>query len=552
MHPENERGNYIKEEIRRDLKEGKVSSIVTRFPPEPNGYLHIGSAYAINISWSMTQAFDGKFNLRMDDTNPTKEDMHYVESIVDDVKWLGVDFGGAPVFGSDYFPQLFEYAVELIKSGKAFVCDLTGDQLREYRGTLTSPGANSPYRDRSIEENMDLFLRMRDGEFPNGSKTLRAKIDMSSPNINLRDPVIYRIVKHNHYRSGDTWCVYPMYDFAHPLQDYIEGVTHSLCSNEFVNYRPLYVWVLNSLDLDGIIPRQIEFGRLNITGVVTSKRHLRTLVGENVVRGWDDPRLPTLKGMRRRGYTTEAIFAFLQEIGIPKWEATVDAAMLEYFVRQDLQDKVPSVMAVLDPLKVVITNKDDTEMLDIENHPKDESFGMRQVPFGPVVYIEREDFDENPPKKFKRLSPGAEVRLKGAYFIRCNEVIKDEDGKIVELRCTYDPETKSGSGFNERKPQGTIHWVDADQGIASEVRVYDSMFDEQPDTDNLLDVVKPDSLVIMEKAVVEPAVKDFLAEGTQRMQFLRNGYFMEDLDSSEDRLVFNRTVSLRSSYNPKK
>ena len=552
MHPETERGNYIKEEIRRDLEAGRVDHVVTRFPPEPNGYLHIGSAYAINISWSMTQAFNGKFNLRMDDTNPAKEDMHYVEAIVADVDWLGVDYGGEPVFGSDYFPQLFDYAVDLIKKGRAFVCDLSGDQLREYRGTLTSPGTNSPFRQRSIEENLDLFLRMRDGEFPNGAKTLRAKIDMTSPNMNLRDPVLYRIVKHHHYRSGDEWCVYPMYDYAHPLQDYIEGVTHSLCSNEFVNNRPLYEWVLNSLDLPGNIPRQIEFGRLNITGVVTSKRYLRTLVAEGVVSGWDDPRLPTLKGMRRRGYTTEAIFGFLQEIGIPKWEATVDVAMLEYFVRQDLQDKVPCVMTVLDPLKVVITNKDDVEMLEIENHPKDESFGTRQVPFGPEIYIERADFAENPPKKFKRLSPGVEVRLKGGYFIRCDDVIKDANGEVVELRCSYDPDTKSGAGFDGRKPKGTIHWVEASEAVPCEVRLYEPMFSEQPDEEKLLETLNPDSLQVMANALTEPGTKEMLAAGKNQMQFLRNGYFIEDTDSTADKLVFTRTVSLRSSYKPSK
>ncbi len=552
MHPETERGNYIKEEIRRDLEAGRVDHVVTRFPPEPNGYLHIGSAYAINISWSMTQAFNGKFNLRMDDTNTAKEDMHYVEAIVADVDWLGVDYGGEPVFGSDYFPQLFDYAVDLIKKGRAFVCDLSGDQLREYRGTLTSPGTNSPFRQRSIEENLDLFLRMRDGEFPNGAKTLRAKIDMTSPNMNLRDPVLYRIVKHHHYRSGDEWCVYPMYDYAHPLQDYIEGVTHSLCSNEFVNNRPLYEWVLNSLDLPGNIPRQIEFGRLNITGVVTSKRYLRTLVAEGVVSGWDDPRLPTLKGMRRRGYTTEAIFGFLQEIGIPKWEATVDVAMLEYFVRQDLQDKVPCVMTVLDPLKVVITNKDDVEMLEIENHPKDESFGTRQVPFGPEIYIERADFAENPPKKFKRLSPGVEVRLKGGYFIRCDDVIKDANGEVVELRCSYDPDTKSGAGFDGRKPKGTIHWVEASEAVPCEVRLYEPMFSEQPDEEKLLETLNPDSLQVMANALTEPGTKEMLAAGKNQMQFLRNGYFIEDTDSTADKLVFTRTVSLRSSYKPSK
>ncbi len=552
MHPETERGNYIKEEIRRDLEAGRVDHVVTRFPPEPNGYLHIGSAYAINISWSMTQAFNGKFNLRMDDTNPAKEDMHYVEAIVADVDWLGVDYGGEPVFGSDYFPQLFDYAVDLIKKGRAFVCDLSGDQLREYRGTLTSPGTNSPFRQRSIEENLDLFLRMRDGEFPNGAKTLRAKIDMTSPNMNLRDPVLYRIVKHHHYRSGDEWCVYPMYDYAHPLQDYIEGVTHSLCSNEFVNNRPLYEWVLNSLDLPGNIPRQIEFGRLNITGVVTSKRYLRTLVAEGVVSGWDDPRLPTLKGMRRRGYTTEAIFGFLQEIGIPKWEATVDVAMLEYFVRQDLQDKVPCVMTVLDPLKVVITNKDDVEMLEIENHPKDESFGTRQVPFGPEIYIERADFAENPPKKFKRLAPGVEVRLKGGYFIRCDDVIKDANGEVVELRCSYDPDTKSGAGFDGRKPKGTIHWVEASEAVPCEVRLYEPMFSEQPDEEKLLETLNPDSLQVMANALTEPGTKEMLAAGKNQMQFLRNGYFIEDTDSTADKLVFTRTVSLRSSYKPSK
>lgn len=548
---ERESTNFIDRMVGNELKSGKVTHVHTRFPPEPNGFLHIGSAYAINISYSIAKKYQGKFNLRFDDTNPLKEDISYVNAIIEDFEWLGVEFDG-PFYGSDYNEQIYEYAVYLVKKGLAYVCDLCQEEIREYRGTLTEPGKNSPYRDRSIEENLDLFERMRAGEFDDGEKVLRAKIDMASPNITLRDPVIFRIIKADHYRTLDKWCIYPMYDFAHPIQDYIEGITHSLCSNEFVNNRPLYEWTLNNLDLPNHLPRQIEFGRLNITGVVTSKRYLLQLVDSGFLEGWDDPRLPTIQGLRRRGYTQDALFAFLNEIGVPKSESTVDIEMLEHFVRQDLNEKATGLMAVLDPLKVVITNwdEDHVEYLEAANSFSGQDLGTRKVPLTREVYIERDDFSENPPKRYNRLVVGGEVRLRHGYFIKCNEVIKDDDGNIIELHCTYDPETRSGSGFTGRKVKGTIHWVSASEGLPCTARLYEPIFTEQPDEDNLLDSINPNSRIDL-NAVIEPSVKDFVKDGVTHFQFLRNGYFVVDNKlASEDNLVFNRIVTLRSSYNP--
>lgn len=546
---EREPMNFIDRIVANDLATGKVTKVHTRFPPEPNGFLHIGSAYAINISYSIAKKYNGKFNLRFDDTNPLKEDISYVNAIIEDMNWLGVKYEG-PYYGSDYNEQIYEYAVYLIKKGLAYVCDLSPDEIREYRGTLTEPGKNSPYRDRSVEENLELFERMRAGEFEEGEKVLRAKIDMASPNIVMRDPVIFRIIKAEHYRTGNQWCIYPMYDFAHPIQDYIEGITHSLCSNEFVNNRPLYEWTLENLDLPNPLPQQIEFGRLNITGVVTSKRYLKQLVDSGVLEGWDDPRLPTIQGMRRRGYTQDAIFAFLNEIGVPKAESTVDVEMLEHFVRQDLNEKATCVMAVLDPLKVVITNwdEDHVEYVDADNSYTNPNLGSRKVPLTREIYIEREDFMENPPKKYNRLVLGGEVRLRHGYFIKCNEVIKDEQGNIIELHCTYDPETKSGSGFTGRKVKGTIHWVSASHGLPCTVRLYESLFNEQPTEENLLESINPNSKVVL-NSIVEPSILDFVKDGVTHFQFLRNGYFVWDNKlAALDNLVFNRIVTLRSSY----
>lgn len=546
--------NFIDKIVAEDVANG-LEEVVTRFPPEPNGFLHIGSAYAINISYSIAKKYNGRFNLRFDDTNPLKEDISYVNAIIDDFKWLGVDFGDEPLYGSDYFEQMYEYAVYLIKKGKAYVCDLSPDEIREYRGTLTEPGKNSPYRDRSVEENLELFEQMRAGKFADGEKVLRAKIDMASPNIVMRDPVIYRIIHAEHYRTGDQWCIYPMYDFAHPIQDYIEGITHSLCSNEFVNNRELYNWVLENLDLPNRLPQQIEFGRLNISGVVTSKRYLKQLVDSGYLEGWDDPRLPTIQGMRRRGYTQDAIFAFLNEIGVPKTESTVDVEMLEYFVRQDLMEKAVCLMAVVDPIKVVITNMDpDTvEYLDADNNYKTDAMGTRKVPFTRELYIEREDFMEDPPKNYNRLTVGREVRLKHAYYLKCNEVIKDENGKIVELRCTYDPETKSGSGFSGRKVKGTIHWVSAKEALRCTVRHYEPLFSNPPEEDNLLESINQNSRQDFTNAVIEPAILNFIDQGVTHYQFLRNGFYVLDSKlGSKDNLVFNRIVHLKSSYRPQK
>lgn len=548
MCNENDSLNFVDRLVKEDINEGKCDEIHTRFPPEPNGYLHIGSAYAINISYGIAKKYNGKFNLRFDDTNPGKEDHEYVDAIMEDMKWMGFDYEDRLFYGSDYSEKIYNYALYLIRKGKAYVCNLTPDEVREYRGTLTTPGKNSPYRDRTIEENLELFNKMKSGKYKEGEAVLRAKIDMASPNMNMRDPVIYRISYTQHYKTGTQWCIYPMYDYAHPIQDYIEGVSHSLCSNEFKDHRPLYEWVLNELDLDNPKPRQIEFGRMNLSGVVTSKRYLKMLVASGEVDGWDDPRLSTLKGMRRRGYTREAILNFLREIGVAKADTLLDVAMLENSLRQDLKLRVPSVMAVLDPIKVVVTNlpEEHLEYLTIENNGENEDLGKREMPFTKELYIEREDFSENPPKKYNRLVLDGEVRLKGAYFIKCNEVIKNESGEIVELRCSYDPETKSGSGFTGRKVKGTIHWVSAKYGVPCEVRLFENLFNDAPSGDNLFEYINKNSLEVKKNAIIEPAALRLNEEG--RFQFIRHGYFIRDTRLSKEKLVFNRTVSLKSSY----
>lgn len=566
INVENHRGtpsNFIKNVITEDLKSGKVKEIVTRFPPEPNGYLHIGHAKAIWINFTLADEFGGRTHLRFDDTNPVKEDIEYVNSIKEDVKWLGFDWEELR-YASDYFEEMYNRAVLLIKKGKAYVDDQSADQIRETRGTLTEPGHNSPYRDRSVEENLDLFERMRKGEFANGERVLRAKIDMASPNINLRDPVIYRISHAHHHNTGDKWCIYPMYAFAHPLEDAIEGVTHSLCSLEFEDQRPFYDWVVAECEMDST-PHQYEFGRLNVAQTVTSKRKLKQLVDENVVDGWDDPRMPTISGLRRLGYTPEAIRNFVFETGISKAYGTVDRQVMEHFIREDLKLKAPRTMAVLDPLKVVITNypEGQIEWLDAENNTENPEMGIRQIPFSREIYIEQEDFMEDPPSKYFRLFPGNEVRLKHAYFIKCNDVIKDENGKVVELHCTYDPETKSGSGFTGRKVKGTIHWVEATQAVPAEFRLFEPLFkDEEEEAElvqevageaeeasaekSFLDDINPNSLQIVQ-GFVEPNMKD--AAPQDKFQFFRHGYFNVDSKYSQPgRPVFNRVVSLKSSF----
>ncbi len=546
--------NFIKSIISEDLKTGKHSSIVTRFPPEPNGYLHIGHAKAIWINFTLADEFGGRTHLRFDDTNPIKEDTEYVNSIKEDVKWLGFNWEELH-FASDYFDEMYNRAVLLVKKGKAYVDDLSADQIREMRGTLTEPGQNSPFRDRSVEENLDLFTRMRNGEFKDGEKVLRAKIDMASPNINLRDPVIYRIVHASHHNTGDKWCIYPMYAFAHPLEDAIEGVTHSLCSLEFEDQRPFYDWVIEETEMP-CTPHQYEFGRLNLEQTVTSKRKLKLLVDQGVVDGWDDPRMPTISGLRRRGYTPEAIKAFVFETGISKAYGKIDLKMLEHFIREDLKLKAPRTMAVIDPLKVVITNypEGESELLDAENNSENEELGHRQIPFSREIYIERDDFMENPPSKYFRLFPGNEVRLKHAYFIKCNEVIKDADGNVIEIHCTYDPETKSGSGFTGRKVKGTIHWVDASSAVPAEFRLYEPLIlDENEDTEeesveekSFLDRINPNSLTI-KHGFVEPGMND--AKPQDKFQFFRHGYFNVDSKYSKPgHPVFNLIVSLKSSF----
>ncbi len=538
--------NFIHSYINEDLK-GELNKIHTRFPPEPNGYLHIGHAKSICFNFGVAKHYGGMCNLRFDDTNPAKEDVEYVNSIIDDIKWLGFDWEDRLYYASDYFEQIYGFAVELIKKGKAFVCDLSAEQMREYRGTLNSPGKDSPYRNRSVEENLDLFERMRNGEFTDGTRTLRAKIDMASPNINMRDPVIYRIAHLHHHNTGDKWCIYPMYDFAHPLEDAIEKITHSICTLEFEDHRPFYDWTINNLDFE-VRPRQIEFAKLQLTNTIMGKRYLRQLVENGEVDGWDDPRMITIAGMRRRGYTPEAVRDFCERIGLSKANSVVDFAFLEHCVREDLKEKAKVVMAVLDPIKVVITNYPDDveELLPVENNPENPEMGERLVPFSKELYIERTDFMENAPSKFFRLTVGKEVRLKGAYFVKCEEVVKDESGNIVEIRCTYDPETKSGSGFTGRKVKGTIHWVSAKHGVKATARLLESLIIDD-ETAEAGFVKNPNSLVNMDCCVVEPAIKEATVE--DRFQFLRNGYFCLDSKLSKDgELVFNRIVGLKSSY----
>lgn len=543
-------GNFIHALIQEDLDD--TSKIVTRFPPEPNGYLHIGHAKSICLNFGLAEHYHGKCNLRFDDTNPAKEDTEFVNSIQENIKWLGFDWEDRLFFASSYFDKMYEYAVVLIKKGLAFVCDMTADEIRQSRGSLTEPGKESPYRNRSIEENLDLFERMKNGEFADGEKTLRAKIDMASPNINMRDPIIYRIAHITHHSTGDKWCIYPMYDFAHPVEDAIEGVTHSICTMEFEDHRPLYNWVIDNIDLDNPIkPRQIEFAKLNLSDTIMGKRYLRNLVETNQVDGWDDPRLCTLSGIRRRGYTPESIKNFCAMVGVSKANSVVDLAQLEYCIREDLQPKVPVVMAVLNPIKLVIDNypDDQTEMLPIENHAKDESFGKREVPFSKYLYIEADDFMEDAPKKFFRLTPGREVRLKGAYFVTCTGCEKDENGNVTVVHCTYDPATKSGLNFTERKVKGTIHWVNAATAVKAKVNLYENLVIPDETQDNGYSL-NPDSLKVVE-AYIEPQVKG--SEKMDRFQFLRNGYFVVDSKhSTSDNLVFNRIVSLKSSFKPGK
>ncbi len=540
-------GNFIHNYIQEDLK-GELNKINTRFPPEPNGYLHIGHAKSICLNFGLAKLYGGKCNLRFDDTNPTKEDVEYVESIQEDVKWLGFDWEDRLYYASSYFQKYYEVAVKLIKEGKAFVCELTAEEMREYRGTLNTPGKESPYRNRSVEENLDLFERMKAGEFPDGSKTLRAKIDMASPNINMRDPVIYRISHSTHHTTGDEWCIYPMYDFAHPLEDAIEGITHSICTMEFEDHRPLYDWVVKEAGYVVNPPRQIEFARLGMTNTVMSKRKLRALVENNLVDGWDDPRMPTISGLRRRGYTPESIRDFCERIGVSKANSMVDSGLLDYCIRDDLKAKAKVVMAILDPLKLVITNypEDKVDMIELENNPENPELGTREVPFTREVYIEREDFMEEPVKKFFRLAPGKEVRLKGAYFVTCTDFVKDENGVVTEVHCTYDPETRGGNAPDGRKVKGTLHWVSVKENVPATARLYDHMMLDNPEDPNGEMIMNPTSLEVKE-CFVEPALKE--AQKGERFQFMRNGYYIVDTkDTTDEHLVFNRIVPLKSSF----
>jgi glutaminyl-tRNA synthetase len=541
--------NFIREIIDEDLKTGKHGDrIHTRFPPEPNGYLHIGHAKSICLNFGIARDYNGTCNLRFDDTNPTKEEMEYVQSIKEDVRWLGFNWEDREYYASDYFDQFFEYAIQLIKKGKAYVCDLTADEIREHRGTLTAPGKKSPYRSRSIEENMDLFNRMRNGEFPDGSRTLRAKIDMASPNLNMRDPVMYRILRATHHRTGDKWCIYPMYDWAHGQSDSIERITQSICTLEFEDHRPLYDWFIDQLGI--FHPQQIEFARLNLSYTVMSKRRLLQLVEEGHVNGWDDPRMPTICGLRRRGFTPESIRHFADRIGVAKRENMIDVALLEDSLREDLNKRAARVMAVLKPLKVIIDNYPEgkVEELDAVNNPEDSSMSSRIVPFSKIIYIEQDDFRENPPKKYFRLSPGAEVRLRYAYIIKCTDIVKNETtGEIVEIHCTYDPETKSGSQQSQRKVKGTIHWVSTQHAIDAEIKLYDRLFTvEDPGGEDWKTFINPNSLEILEKCKLEPSL--LKVKPQDRFQFERLGYFCVDYDSSVNKLVFNRTVTLRDTW----
>ncbi len=558
--------NFIEQIVQDDLRSGKWGGRVhTRFPPEPNGYLHIGHAKSITLNYGLAEQYAGKFNLRFDDTNPVKEEEEYVQSIIEDARWLGADWGDRLLYASDYFGRMYEWAVELIRKGKAYVCDLTAEQTRQYRGTLTEPGRESPYRNRSVEENLDLFERMRKGEFPDGARTLRAKIDMASPNLNLRDPVMYRILHARHHRQGDAWCIYPMYDWAHGLEDSIEGITHSICTLEFENHRPLYDWFIHAINEgrteDGsgpwgrriCHPQQIEFARLILNHTVMSKRKLLELVRDGHVRGWDDPRMPTVSGMRRRGYTPEAIRAFARMIGVAKFNSTVDVGKLEYCVREDLNRRANRVMGVLRPLKVVIENypQEHAEELEAVNNPEDRAAGVRTVPFSRELYIEQDDFREDPPRKFFRLAPGREVRLRYAYFITCRSVVKDAGGNVTELRCTYDPATRGGDAPDGRKVKATLHWVSAAHAVDAEVRLYDHLFTAEnpgdvPEGQDWKDLLNPESEVVLTGCKVEPSLAG--AEPGSRYQFERQGYFCVDADSQAGRLVFNRTVTLKDTW----
>ena len=548
--------NFIEQEIDKDLAEGVYDHVCTRFPPEPNGYLHIGHAKSILLNYGLAQEYGGTFHMRFDDTNPTKEKMEFVDSIKEDIKWLGADWGDHLYFASDYFDQMYECAVKLIRKGKAFVCDLTAEEMREYRGTLTEPGKESPYRNRSVEENLKLFEEMRDGKYKDGEKVLRAKIDMASPNINMRDPIIYRVAHMTHHNTGDKWCIYPMYDFAHPIEDAIEGITHSICTLEFEDHRPLYDWVVRECEFENP-PRQIEFAKLYLTNVVTGKRYIKKLVEDGIVDGWDDPRLVSIAALRRRGFTPESIKMFIDLCGVSKAQSSVDYAMLEYCIREDLKMKKPRMMAVLDPIKLVIDNypEGQIEYLDVANNLENEELGSRKVPFGKELYIEREDFMEEPPKKYFRLFPVNEVRLMHAYFVKCVGFEKDDAGNVTVVHCTYDPETKAGSGFTGRKVKGTIHWVPASHAQKAEVRLYENLIDEEKGVYNKEDGslnLNPNSLTVIKDAYVEPSFEGYGPYDS--FQFVRNGYFCIDArDSSPDHLVFNRIVSLKSSFKlPKK
>ncbi|HBI60390.1 MAG TPA: glutamine--tRNA ligase [Lachnospiraceae bacterium] len=546
--------NFIQNIIDKDLEEGTYQEVVTRFPPEPNGYLHIGHAKSILLNSNLAREYHGVFHLRFDDTNPMKEKTEFIDSILEDVKWICGDIDAEHVYyASDYFEQMYGYAVKLIQKGKAFVCDLSAEQMREYRGTLTEPGRNSPYRDRSVEENLDLFARMRAGEFEDGSRVLRAKIDMGSPNMNMRDPILYRVARREHHNTGNEWCVYPMYDFAHPIEDAIEGVTHSICTMEFEDHRPLYNWVVQELEFE-VPPKQIEFAKMYLTNVITGKRYIKKLVEDGIVDGWDDPRLVTIAALRRRGFTPESIRMFMELSGVSKAQSSSDYAMLEYCIREDLKMKRPRMMAVLEPVKLVITNypENEIEYLDVSNNQENEAMGTRKVPFGKVLYIEREDFMIEPPKKYFRLYPGNEVRLMNAYFVKCTDYELDEDGNVTTVYCTYDPETKSGSGFSGRKVKGTIHWVCAETAEKAEIRLYENIVDEEKGVYNEDGTVNvnPNSLTVLEDAYIEPALGE--AQPMDSFQFVRQGYFIVDSkDSTAEHMVFNRIVSMKSSYRPK-
>ena len=546
--------NFIEQEIEKDLAEGVYTDIMTRFPPEPNGYLHIGHAKSILLNQGLAKKYNGTFNLRFDDTNPTKEKEEFVNSILEDVVWICGGEKPPVYFASNYFDQMYECAVKLIKKGKAYVCDLTPDEIREYRGTLTEPGKNSPYRDRSVEENMELFTKMKNGEFKDGEKVLRAKIDMSSPNINMRDPILYRVAHITHHNTGDKGCIYPMYDFAHPIEDAVEGISHSICTLEFEDHRPLYDWVVRECEFE-VPPRQIEFAKMYLTNVITGKRYIKKLVEDGVVDGWDDPRLVSITALRRRGFTASSIRKFMELAGVSKSNSSVDYAMLEYCIREDLKMTQPRMMAILDPIKLVITNypEGQVEYLDVPNNQENPEMGTRKVPFARELYIERDDFMIEPPRKYFRLFPGNEVRLMSAYFVTCQDYVTDENGKVTEIHCTYDPETKSGSGFTGRKVKGTIHWVAAPTAATAEVRLYENLVDEEKGVYNEDGSVNinPDSLKVLENCYVEPALAE--AEPGDRFQFMRTGYFCVDTkDTTEGHQVFNRIVSLKSSYRPGK